>query len=292
MTQKKITKIVFPAAGLATRFLPATKTVPKELFPLVDKPLLQYAVEEAKEAGIDEFIFVISARKDAIRQHFAREEALEQYLADIGKQAYADIIRACALPDDAVHIIHQDEPRGLGHAVWLARDVVGDAPFAVLLPDDAILAKTGALKQMVDFGAAHPGSSLVAAQDVAPEQVHMYGVIDGAAEYGHLRVRSLVEKPSREAAPSATAIIGRYILQPEIFGILDKMVHAPRGKGEIQLTDAISELAATAPVYGFRFDGRRYDCGHCAGLIEAAVAFALQRPDIAPGLREKLAALL
>lgn len=284
--------IVFPVAGLATRFLPATKTVPKELFPLVDKPLLQYAVEEAREAGFERFVFISSHRKPGIEKHFKPLPELEQYLESHGKEVYARIIHDCALPADSVRIVYQDEPRGLGHAVFLARQEVGDAPFAVLLPDDAILAKTGALKQMVDFLGQHPGSSLIAAQDVPPEQVSWYGIIDGAPEHGHLRVKTLVEKPARDKAPTTTAIVGRYVLQPEVFDILDHMCRTHEGGKEIQITDALSQLAQKQPVYGFRFSGTRFDCGQCAGFIEASVAYAMERPDIAPDLKRRLAAIL
>ncbi|MEZ0261451.1 MAG: UTP--glucose-1-phosphate uridylyltransferase [Alphaproteobacteria bacterium] len=290
---QKIKKIVFPVAGLATRFLPATKTVPKELFPLVDKPLLQYAVEEALEAGFEEFIFVSSHRKSAIEKHFARMPELEHYLEGLGKGSFAKLLRECSLPESAVKIVYQDEPLGLGHAVYVAQGVVGPRPFAVLLPDDAILCKgRGVLKQMVDFAEAEPGCSLIAAQDVAPEQVSLYGVVDGVQEKGHLRVKSLMEKPPRDKAPSNTAIIGRYVLQPEIFPILDSMCATRIDKKEIQLTDAISRLAKSQPVYGFQFEGQRFDCGQCAGFIEASVAYALERPDLAPALREKLARIL
>jgi UTP--glucose-1-phosphate uridylyltransferase len=292
---QKIRKIVFPVAGLATRFLPATKTVPKELFPLVDKPLLQYAVEEAQEAGIEEFIFISSHRKPEIEKHFALMPELERYLKDLGKDTFAKILHDCALPEKAVKIIYQDDPQGLGHAVFLARAAVGDEPFAVLLPDDAILCRKGpgVLKQMADFIAAEPGSSLIAAQEVTPEQVSLYGIIDGTEKKGaHLRVKSLVEKPPKEKAPSNMAIIGRYMLQPEVFGILDEMCKNRQGKKEIQITDAISTMAQTKPVYGFNFAGQRFDCGQCAGFVEANVAYALERPELEKSLREKLTHLL
>ena len=283
-----IKKIVFPVAGLATRFLPATKTVPKELFPLVDKPLLQYAVEEALEAGISEFIFVTSHRKPSIERHFARMPELEHYLEDIGKGAFAQLLRDCALPEKAVKIIYQDEPRGLGHAIHIAREAVGNEPFAVLLPDDAILTRKGGgvLKQMTGFIANEPDSSLIAVQEVAASQVSNYGIVNGLPGKGaHLRVKALVEKPKPENAQSRIAIIGRYVLQPEIFPILDDMCRIAKYRKEIQLTDAISALAQTHPVYGFIFEGRRFDCGQCAGFVEANVAYALQRPDIAAELR-------
>lgn len=291
MTQR-IKKIVFPVAGLATRFLPATKTVPKELFPLVDKPLLQYAVEEALEAGFEEFIFVSSKRKPAIEKHFARMPELEAYLEAQGKGAFAKLLRDCALEPAAVRVVYQEQPLGLGHAVLVAKEAVGNEPFGVLLADDAILHKPGALKQMVDFYKQAEGSSLIAAQDVAPELVRLYGIIDGTPEKGHLRVKALVEKPAVGAAPTNTAIIGRYILQPEIFGILGSMMQNHAANRELQLTDALSTLAQSRPVYGFLFEGRRFDCGHAAGFVEASVAYALQRPDIATDLREKLKALL
>jgi UTP--glucose-1-phosphate uridylyltransferase len=291
MTQK-IRKIVFPVAGLATRFLPATKTVPKELFPLVDKPLLQYAVEEALEAGIETFIFVSSHRKPEIEKHFSRMPELESYLESLGKGSFAQLLRDCSLPEEAVKIVYQDNPRGLGDAIFCARKEVGDEPFAVLLPDDAILARPGALKQMADFVAANPGSSLLAAQEVEADQVNIYGIIDGLEEKGHLRVRGLVEKPPIGSAPSRTAIVGRYVLQPEVFAILEEMCHSQAQKKEIQITDAIASLAKTRPVYGFRFSGRRFDCGQFPGFVEANVAYALERPDIAPVLRQRIAALL
>ncbi len=289
---QKLKKIVFPVAGIATRFLPATKTVPKELFPLVDKPLLQYAVEEALQAGFEDFIFITSHRKPAIEKHFALLPDLEQYLDKHGKHLYAKIIHDCALPQDKVTIVYQDEPRGLGHAVYMAREAVGNEPFGVLLPDDAILAKTGALKQMADFLAANPGSSNIAAQQVSPEQVSWYGIIDGTPEKGQLRVKALVEKPASDKAPTNTAIVGRYILQPEIFDILDAICKTHTGDKEIQLTDALNQLAQKQPVYGFTFEGTRFDCGQFAGFIEASVAYALQRPDVAPALRAKLAEIL
>lgn len=281
-------KIVFPVAGMATRFLPATKTVPKELFPLVDKPLLQYAVEEAIEAGIEEFIFVTSRRKPEIERHFSRLTETEEYLESIGKGDYAKILRDCALPEAAVKIVYQDEPKGLGHAIWLAREAVGDAPFAVLLPDDAILAKTGALKQMADFLDETGPASLIAAQEVAPDKTQLYGIIDGAPEKGHLRVKALVEKPAAGAAPANTAVIGRYVLQPRIFSHLAALAAAHDGTKEVQLTDAIAALAQEEPVYGFVFDGKRFDCGQCAGFVAANVAYALARGDLAPELRESL----
>lgn len=291
MTQR-IKKIVFPVAGLATRFLPATKTVPKELFPLVDKPLLQYAVEEAREAGFEEFIFVSSKRKPAIEKHFARAPELEEYLEALGKRGFAQMSRDCALPAAAVKTVYQDQPLGLGHAVLVAKELVGDEPFGVLLADDAILNKTGVLKQMVDFATAHQGSSLIAAQDVAPESTKLYGIVDGVPEHGHLRVKALVEKPAPGTAPTNTAIIGRYILQPEIFTVLDDMMRRRDARTELQLTDAIATLAKTAPVYGFLFEGQRFDCGHAAGFVEASVAYALAREDIAGDLRQKLKKLL
>jgi UTP--glucose-1-phosphate uridylyltransferase len=293
MTQK-MRKIVFPVAGLATRFLPATKTVPKELFPLVDKPLLQYAVEEALEAGFEQFIFVSSHRKPSIEKHFARMPELESYLEGLGKGGFAKLLRDCALPEKAVRIVYQDEPLGLGHAVFSARAEVGEEPFAVLLPDDAILNPKGrgVLKQMADFLGQEPGSSLIAAQEVAADQVSLYGIVDGTPEKGQLRVKSLVEKPAKDKAPSRMAIIGRYALQPQVFALLEELVSARKPGKEIQLTDAISALASKQAVYGFLFEGRRFDCGQCAGFIEASVAYALQRPELAAGLRARLAEIL
>jgi len=290
--KKPVKKIVFPVAGLATRFLPATKTVPKELFPLVDKPLLQYAVEEALEAGIEQFIFVTSARKPSIEKHFSRMMDLEEYLEGLGKGAFAQMLRDCALDEDAVRIVYQETPLGLGHAVLMAKEAVGDEPFAVLLADDTILHKPGTLKQMVDFYNNNDGASLIAAQEVLPEQTKLYGIVDGTPEKGHLRVKTLVEKPPAGTAPTNMAIIGRYLLQPEIFGILDGMMASRVAGKEMQLTDAISTLAQTHPVYGFLFEGKRFDCGHAAGFVEASVAYALARPEFADDIRAKLKALL
>lgn len=287
---RKVRKAVFPVAGLATRFLPATKAVPKELLPLVDKPLLQYAVEEAREAGIEEFIFVTSRRKPQIEKHFAPVPELEDWLSNIGRDDIVSIVRDCTLPETALRVVYQDVPRGLGHAVLCAKEHVGDEPFAVILPDDAILARPGVLRQMTDFYEER-GGNLLAAMEVPDAQVAMYGIMGGMPDGAHIRISALVEKPASGKAPSNMAIVGRYILQPEIFTHLSAIADAPDSR-EVQLTDGIARLLAEQAAYGFRFDGQRYDCGHCAGWIEASVAYALERPELKSAVLSRLNALL
>jgi len=275
MTDRKVTKAVFPAAGLATRFLPATKAVPKELLPLVDKPVLQYAVEEAIEAGIDEFVFITSRRKPAIEAHFKPNPYLE-----------GRVFNDCNIPPDKLHIVYQDEPLGLGHAVYCAKQAVGDEPFAVLLPDDLILGSPGALRQMVNFYQSNPVSAVIAAVDVPDSETHLYGMIDGQEKIDGIHVTKLVEKPAPGQSPSNVAIMGRYILPPEIFGLIEADINNKQRKGEVQLTSAIASLAAANDVRGLRIKGGRYDCGHCAGWIDASIAYALQRPELAPTIQK------
>lgn len=272
---KKITKAVFPVAGLATRFMPATKSVPKELLPLVDKPILQYAVEEAIEAGIEEFIFISSRRKPAIEQHFSPLSHLK-----------GSIKNDCNIDPNKLHIVYQDEPLGLGHAVLCAKDIIQDDAFAVILPDDLVLNDVGALKQMVD--AYRTGVNFIACMDVPDAQVPLYGIINGIPDHDHIKVKSLVEKPNFADAPSNTAIIGRYILQPQIFAYLEDVLKKTSGTAEVQLTTAISALVAQQDVYGFRFKGERYDCGHCVGWLEANIAYALQRPEMNAAVEQML----
>ncbi|MDP6389217.1 MAG: UTP--glucose-1-phosphate uridylyltransferase GalU [Alphaproteobacteria bacterium] len=282
-----VRKAVFPVAGLGTRFLPATKAVPKEMLPVVDKPLIQYAVEEAAAAGIEEFIFVTAEGKQAIRAHFEPAEGLEAVLADGGKTDILEAVRT-VIPDGAkFDYVIQDQPLGLGHAVWCAKELVGDEPFAVLLPDDLVMAETPCLAQLV-AAQAETGGNVVAVEEVPRDQTRRYGVLDIEADDGRLAAaKGLVEKPDPADAPSRLAIIGRYVLLPEIF---DHLAQFEAGAGgEIQLTDAMAKTIGSAPFHGLRFEGRRFDCGNTAGFLEANVAFALRREDLAPAVREMLA---
>ncbi len=289
---KPIRKAVFPVAGLGTRFLPATKAVPKEMLPVVDRPLIDYAVAEAAAAGVTHMIFVTAKGKSALQNHLDRHVELESVLRTKGKTA--ELERLAAVVPDGVRcsVEIQTAPLGLGHAVWCARRIVGDEPFAVILPDDVVMAGTGCLAQMIArYGAT--GGNLLAVQDVPPERTDRYGILDVGNDEdwpgGVAEVRGLVEKPAPADAPSTLSIIGRYILQPEIFSVLE---NGERGAGgEIQLTDAIAALIGRQPVHGYRFEGVRFDCGDRQGWLSANVAFALQRPDL-EGIRDKLRRLI
>ncbi|MDX5359708.1 MAG: UTP--glucose-1-phosphate uridylyltransferase GalU [Alphaproteobacteria bacterium] len=291
MTQRKrLRKAVFPVAGLGTRFLPATKAMPKEMLPVVDKPLIQYAVEEARAAGIEEFIFVTGKGKTALEDHFDRSAELEDLLGKRGKQAELDALLKTQLGSGQVAYTRQLDPLGLGHAVWCARNIVGDEPFAILLPDDLVLADRPCLAQMVEVY-EETGGNVVAVMDVPREHTRRYGILDVAHDDGRLAsVRGLVEKPAPEEAPSTLSIIGRYILMPEVFEPLDRQQTG--AGGEIQLTDAMATLLGRQPFHGLRFQGTRFDCGDKAGFVQAQIAFALQRPDIAPAVRGYLGTLL
>lgn len=282
----KIRKAVFPVGGLGTRFLPATKAMPKEMLPIVDKPLIQYAVEEAQAAGIEEFIFVTGKGKSAIEDHFDHSWELEHSLSSRGKDAELASVTAWVPDAGRVAYTRQQEPLGLGHAVWCARELVGNEPFAVLLADDLIQAETPALKQMVEV-AQDTGGNVVAVMDVPREHTARYGVLDIGADDGRLvEVRGLVEKPQPAQAPSTLSVIGRYILRPEVFDHLGQM---RRGAGgEIQLTDAMADLIGDSPFHGLRFEGRRFDCGDKLGFLQATVAFGLSRPDLRDGLANYL----
>lgn len=285
MTQR-IRKVVFPVAGFGTRFLPATKALPKEMLPVVDKPIIHYAFEEAMKAGIEQFIFVTGRNKSAIDNHFDHAYELENVLENKEKQDALDEVTEW-LPDAGqVFFTRQQKALGLGHAVWCARHLIGDEPFAVILPDDMILADTPCIGQMIDAH-AKVGGNMVATMDVSREQTSSYGVIEPREESGQLvPAKSVVEKPKPADAPSTLAIIGRYILQPEIFDVLENQ---PRGSGgEIQLTDAINSMAQATPTHGFRFEGQRFDCGNRLGFIEANLAFALARPDLQDRVRKLL----
>lgn len=283
---KPIRKAIFPVAGLGTRLLPATKTMPKEMLTVVDRPLIQYAVDEAREAGIEQMIFVTGRGKGSLIDYFDIGFELEATMNQAGKSL--DPLAPARTDFGEIVSVRQQQPLGLGHAVWCARHIVGDEPFAVLLPDDLMIGKPGALKQMVDaYGKL--GGNIVCAQEVLAEKTASYGIITpGTSDGVATEVRGLVEKPSPEQAPSNLAVVGRYILQPEVMGILE---HGERGAGgEIQLTDAMAKLIGTQPFHGLKVDAVRYDCGDKAGFVVANLAIALQRPDLAPRIEEFLKA--
>jgi UTP--glucose-1-phosphate uridylyltransferase len=284
---KPIRKAVFPVAGLGTRFLPATKAIPKEMLTIVDKPLIQYAVEEALEAGIEQIIFVTGRGKSALEDHFDISYELEATMRGRGKSlALIEGIRQ--KPGSPVYV-RQQEPLGLGHAVWCARHIVGDEPFAVFLPDELMVGTPGFMKQMVD-AYAQVGGNVIGALEVAPEETDKYGIISPGARDGRLtEVTALVEKPAKGSAPSNLMIPGRYILQPEVMRILEGQ--AKGAGGEIQLTDAMAQLIGRQPFHGFTFNGQRYDCGDKAGFVQANIALALARADIGPAVRAFIADL-
>ena len=283
---KKVRKAVFPVGGLGTRFLPATKAMPKEMLPVVDKPLIQYAVEEALAAGIEEIIFVTGRGKAAIEDFFDHSFELRQMLGERGKDAELHTIDIPVLEPGRVAYTRQQAPLGLGHAVWCARELVGDEPFAILLADDLVMADNPCLKQMVDVF-EQTGGNVVAVQDVPHEHTNRYGILDIASDDGRLvEIKGLVEKPDPVDAPSTLSIIGRYILLPEVFGYLSEKKKG--AGGEIQLTDSMARMIGDAPFHGLRFSGRRFDCGDKPGFFEANVAFALARPE----LHDEIAAIL
>ncbi|MBM3565904.1 MAG: UTP--glucose-1-phosphate uridylyltransferase GalU [Alphaproteobacteria bacterium] len=283
---KPVKKAVFPVAGLGTRFLPATKSLPKEMLPVVDKPLIQYAVEEARDAGIEEFIMVTGRGKTAMEDHFDHNVELEQTLKERGKNEALREVLDCLPETGRVYYTRQQKPLGLGHAIWCARSFIHDEPFAILLADDLIMAEPGCLKQMVDVY-SKVGGNLVAVEDVPREMTNRYGILDVAEDKGDLvRAKGLVEKPDPKVAPSTLSIIGRYILQPEVFRHLDRREKG--AGGEIQLTDAMAATIGEVPFHGLRFKGRRFDCGSKRGFIEANVAFGLKRPDMAADLKAML----
>jgi UTP--glucose-1-phosphate uridylyltransferase len=278
MKTKKVTKAVFPVAGLGTRFLPATKSIPKEIMTLVDRPLIQYAIDEARAAGIKEFIFVTARGKSALEDYFDHAPELESKLKRSGKKDLLNILKDTNMDSGAIAYVRQNRAMGLGHAVWCARRLIGDEPFAVLLPDDVIAAEKSCLQQMVE-AYAKTGGNMVAAMEVAPAKASSYGVLDIAEDMGAIvRAKGMVEKPKAEDAPSNLAVIGRYILSPEVMTNLNRKKTG--AGGEIQLTDAIAEEVNKGGVYGFRFQGQRYDCGSKAGFLQATVAFGLARPDL------------
>jgi UTP--glucose-1-phosphate uridylyltransferase len=278
MSVVPVRKAVFPVAGLGTRFLPATKAIPKEMLTLVDKPLLEHAVEEAKAAGISEFVFVSSGGKTALEDHFDRNHQLNETLLRRDKTEMLAAVTASEVPSGHLSVVRQHTPLGLGHAVWCARHVVGDEPFAVILTDDMILAPKPCLAQMMEQYREHGGNH-IALEEVTDQQVSSKGIIvPGKIEGRTIEIKGMVEKPKLADAPSRLAIIGRYILQPQIWDILEKIGHG--AGGEIQLTDGLQKLLRDQPFYGYRFEGAFHDCGNKLGWLEANIAFALARPDL------------
>lgn len=293
MKSRPVRTVIFPVGGFGTRFLPATKSMPKEMLPVVDKPIIHYAFEEAQAAGIEKFIFVTGRNKNAISNHFDHSYELQSHLSKKNKQKELELTQSWLPAPGNIMFTRQQEMLGLGHAVWCARNMVGNEPFAVILADDMILSGTPCLKQMLD-AYTKTGGNMFAVQDVPREKTNQYGIVDiDPAATAHPRVvraRSVVEKPKPEDAPSTLSVIGRYILQPEIFDVLASQ--KPGAGGEIQLTDAIQTLTASQPTYGYRFEGTRYDCGQRLGYVMANLAFALQDKELSGSLRPEIQALL
>jgi UTP--glucose-1-phosphate uridylyltransferase len=284
---RRIRKAVFPVAGLGTRFLPATKAMPKEMLTVVDRPVIQLAVDEAREAGIEHFIFVTGRNKSVIEDHFDKQYELEATLRSRGKSAELDMLEQDLPGAGQTSFTRQQEPLGLGHAVWCARTLVGDEPFALLLPDMVMHAKPGCLRQMIDVYESRGGGNVIAVEEVPWEQVHRYGVVaDSDWKDNAFTIGGMVEKPKREAAPSNLIISGRYILQPEVFAEIEKQ--APGAGGEIQITDAMIRLMGSQPFAGVKYHGTTYDCGDKIGFLSANVAFALERADLGAGFKQAL----
>jgi UTP--glucose-1-phosphate uridylyltransferase len=289
---KPIRKAIFPVAGLGTRFLPATKAMPKEMLPVVDRPLIQHVVDEARQAGIEHFIFVTGRNKAVIEDHFDRQFELEMTLGDRQRTAELDQLARDLPAPGTTSFTRQQVPLGLGHAVWCARELIGHEPFALLLPDVLVQHPKGCLAQMIDAASTlDDNANLIAVEEVPPERIHMYGVVGMGDRRGPLfAITQMVEKPAREKAPSNLIITGRYVLQPEIFAILGAQTRG--AGGEIQLTDAMIELASRQPFYGLKFKGASFDCGSKIGFLSANVAYALARADLAPAVRAELSRLL
>lgn len=281
---KKLRKAVLPVAGLGTRFLPATKAMAKEMLPIVDKPLIQYAVEEARAAGIEQFCLVSGRGKTALIDHFDVAYELEATLRERGKLDIIAMLDAMKVPPGSIATVRQQVPLGLGHAIWCARAFISDDPFAILLPDDLVLSETPCLKQLAD-AYVETGGNVVAVTEVPHDQTNKYGILRVGKDDGHLvEVLGLVEKPKPVDAPSNLSVIGRYVLLPEVIGHLSQM---ERGAGnEVQLTDAMAKMIGQTPFHGLRYEGRRFDCGDKIGFLEAQIAFALKRPELAPAVRE------
>jgi UTP--glucose-1-phosphate uridylyltransferase len=283
---KPLKKAVLPVAGLGTRFLPATKALAKEMLPIVDKPLIQYAVEEARDAGIEQFCFITGRGKTAIVEHFDVAYELERTLRERGKEAILAEMHASAVEPGSITTVRQQVPMGLGHAIWCARTFIGDDPFAILLPDDLMQCEVSCTKQLAD-AYMETGGNVVAIEEVPMERVNKYGVLDVLEDKGKLvSVKGLVEKPPVEQAPSNLTIIGRYVLMPEVVHYLAAMEKG--AGGEVQLTDGMAKLIGKQPFHGLRYEGRRFDCGDKAGFLEAQIAFALKRPDLAEAVRSFL----
>jgi UTP--glucose-1-phosphate uridylyltransferase len=283
----RVRKAVFPVAGLGTRLLPATKSIPKEMITIVDKPLIQYAVDEAREAGIEQLIFVTGRGKSALVDYFDHAFELETTMREKGKSL--DALELSNARFGEIVSVRQQQPLGLGHAVWCARDIIGDEPFAVLLPDDLMAGTPGALRQMVDAW-EHVGGNLLATEEVPAEKTKSYGIITPGESDGDLtEVRGLVEKPDPSVAPSRLGVIGRYILQPEVMGVLDEQESG--AGGEIQLTDAMAKLIGKQPFHALKVNAVRHDCGDKAGFVIANLAMGLERDDVGPILREFIAGL-
>jgi UTP--glucose-1-phosphate uridylyltransferase len=289
MTQNKpIKKAVFPVAGLGTRFLPATKAIPKEMLPIIDRPLIQYAVDEAREAGIEQMIFVTGRGKTALIDHFDMAFELETTLK--GRKKDMSLLEPARLAPGNLVTVRQQVPLGLGHAIWCARAIVGDEPFAIFLPDELMVGSPGCMKQMVD-AYSEVGGNLISVLEVPEEEVSSYGVIAPGAARGNLtEVQGLIEKPRREEAPSNLIVSGRYILQPEVMQVLADQEKG--AGGEIQLTDAMARMIGSQPFHAVTFAGRRFDCGSKAGFVEATLALALERPDMADEVRAMAKRLL
>ena len=280
---KPLRKAVLPVAGLGTRFLPATKAIPKEMMTVVDKPLIQYAVDEARAAGIEQFCMVTGRGKTALIDHFDIAFELEATLAERGKQEALALLREEAMPPGSISTVRQQVPLGLGHAIWCARTFIGDDPFAILLPDDLVLSETPCTQQLADVY-HETGGNVVAVCEVPPEQTNRYGILKtGATDNSRVEVTGLVEKPAPADAPSNLSVIGRYVLLPQVIKYLAQM---ERGAGnEVQLTDAMAKMIGGAPFHGLKFEGRRFDCGDKIGFLEAQIAFALARPDLSTSVR-------
>lgn len=291
MAKKKVTKAIFPVAGMGTRFLPATKSVPKEIMTLVDRPLVQYAIDEARAAGIKEFIFVTSRGKGALEDYFDHAPQLEHLLRKKGKDELLETLQNTNMDSGAIAYIRQHKALGLGHAVWCARRLIGNEPFAVMLPDDVIAADKPCLQQMVEAH-AETGGNMVAAMEVEPEKASSYGMLDIDEDMGHMvKVKGMVEKPKADESPSNLAVIGRYILEPSVLRNLNQIKSG--SGGEIQLTDAIArDIEQENNVFGYRFKGQRFDCGSKSGFLQATVAFGLARDDLRDDLSSYLHSIM
>jgi UTP--glucose-1-phosphate uridylyltransferase len=289
---KPIRKAILPVAGLGTRFLPATKAMPKEMLPVVDRPLIQHVVDEAREAGIEHFIFVTGRNKGVIEDHFDRQFELELTLQERDKNAELELLARDLPGPGQTSFTRQQSPLGLGHAVWCARDLVGDEPFALLLPDVLVQARRGCLAQMIDaYRNVGDAANFIAVEETPAELIHMYGVVGVGKTIGKaFQITQMVEKPAPNAAPSNLTITGRYILQAQIFDILATQTRGTGG--EIQLTDAMIGLSRSQPFYGVKFEGKSFDCGSKIGFLAANVAYALAREDLGPGVRAELQRLL